>query len=177
MVACNNCGAVAGNSLGQGLRASSEQAAAPGSRTIHPFRPAAIWRLRRQIAAGRTLVLDFFPGVSRTLAVARFVPPQAIACRCSAANSVELKPQRFLSPNTCVDTNAQRESNILYFNFTSFSVVSNTTETIKNATSKLTLWVQQNLANREKVAQSSEWQYGRAGKRESGHDVHQPFDS
>ena len=36
-IACENCGAVAAYSLGLGLRALSEQAAAPGSQAIPPF--------------------------------------------------------------------------------------------------------------------------------------------
>ena len=92
----NNCGAVAFDSLGPGLRALSEQTAAPGSPAILFFRPAAIW--------------DAFPGVSRTLAGARFVSPQANECHCSAAKNVKHKLPNFLSPNTCVDTNALCES-------------------------------------------------------------------
>ena len=106
----NNCGAVAFDSLGPGLRALSEQTAAPGSPAILFFRPAAIWRRRRQIAAGRALIWDAFPGVSRTLAGARFVSPQANECHCSAAKNVKHKRPNFSSPNTCVETNALWEN-------------------------------------------------------------------
>ena len=96
---------------GETNRALASVRETPGHASNINARPAAIWRRRRQIAAGRKGEVAGQPGAAACSPEARNPGPRLPS---ATAPQFLYSAINFRSAQTCVDTNAQRESEFVF---------------------------------------------------------------